>query len=562
MQRALSFLRRALIPPALCIAASAWYVSTVHAQLQFTEVMYSPTGELDRWEWVEVRNTSATAIDLDGWIFDDDDGVPISMAAVSNIKAANGNTVIPAGGVAVLYAGSDLDFTPSRFTNAWGPGINLIPVNALSELTDGEIIALWPDRASYDADNAGELRTFTQAAVLLNYTSGFPAAAPGRSIAWNGVGSFSNGANWVASEVGALQARTSSMTSLVSVPINGADRGNPGVVPAGVAPTGLRITEVMYAPASPEPGWEWIEVLNNTGATIDFGSQMYVLHDDDGADFTAPNLTSGVLPQGGVAVLFNAEANTLDNLRAAWGSGINFIPVTAWGNGFANTGDTVALWSSIDDYNLDAAGTDRTTAHAAAVVNYDVMAPWPTNNERASIFLKNLGLDSALGASWVRSGTDGDTLGSSTATPVLGTIVDHSGGDVGSPGKVGASTGELLGDYNEDGKVDAADYTVWRDRLGTGGNLPNDASPGSITIEDYNYWKSHFGATGGSGAQTAIAVPEPMHLWAWAFLVAIIARNRPNRSTWSGTCSDGRNYLRRHRAKSNWAGSFWRYDLT
>jgi hypothetical protein len=71
-----------------------------------------------------------------------------------------------------------------------------------------------------------------------------------------------------------------------------------------------------------------------------------------------------------------------------------------------------------------------------------------------------------------------------------------------------------LGDYNEDGKVDAADYTVWRDRLGTGGNLPNDASPGSITIEDYNYWKSHFGATGGSGALAEVVstVPEPISL--------------------------------------------------
>ena len=42
------------------------------AQLQFTEVMYEPGGDPIRWEWVEVRNTSAAAINLDGWIFDDE----------------------------------------------------------------------------------------------------------------------------------------------------------------------------------------------------------------------------------------------------------------------------------------------------------------------------------------------------------------------------------------------------------------------------------------------------------------------------------------------------------
>ena len=125
------------------------------AQLQFTEVMHSPIGDDNLWEWVEVRNTSTTSIDLDGWIFDDDDDVPVSTAAVSNIKAANGNSVIAAGGVAVLYAGSNLGFDPTRFTNAWGAGITLIPVNSLTSLTDADAIGLWPDRASYDADDFG-----------------------------------------------------------------------------------------------------------------------------------------------------------------------------------------------------------------------------------------------------------------------------------------------------------------------------------------------------------------------------------------------------------------------
>jgi hypothetical protein len=52
----------------------------------------------------------------------------------------------------------------------------------------------------------------------------------------------------------------------------------------------------------------------------------------------------------------------------------------------------------------------------------------------------------------------------------------------------------LLGDYNENGVVDAADYTVWRDTLTAGGTeLPNDPTPGTVDESDFLYWRSHFG---------------------------------------------------------------------
>jgi len=65
----------------------------------------------------------------------------------------------------------------------------------------------------------------------------------------------------------------------------------------------------------------------------------------------------------------------------------------------------------------------------------------------------------------------------------------------------------LLGDYNEDGVVDAADYVVWRDNLGSAASLPNDLTPG-VTAEDYGVWKAHFGETAAVAA-SAIGVPEP-----------------------------------------------------
>ena len=84
--------------------------------------------------------------------------------------------------------------------------------------------------------------------------------------------------------------------------------------------------------------------------------------------------------------------------------------------------------------------------------------------------------------------------------------------------QVKAVVSMLGGDYNGDGMVNAADYTVWRDTLGaTGTGLAADGD-GSGTIDqgDYDIWKDNFGAIigGGSGSASAplASVPEPATL--------------------------------------------------
>jgi chondroitin AC lyase len=61
----------------------------------------------------------------------------------------------------------------------------------------------------------------------------------------------------------------------------------------------------------------------------------------------------------------------------------------------------------------------------------------------------------------------------------------------------------LSGDYNNDGKVDAADYIVWRKNPG-----------GVYTADDYNTWRANFGQSfsfsSGSGASANATVPEPL----------------------------------------------------
>lgn len=67
----------------------------------------------------------------------------------------------------------------------------------------------------------------------------------------------------------------------------------------------------------------------------------------------------------------------------------------------------------------------------------------------------------------------------------------------------------LAGDYNADGAVDAADYTVWRDREGAdAGSLINDTDGGVIGPAQYATWSAAFG----SSAAASFSVPEPCSL--------------------------------------------------
>jgi hypothetical protein len=77
---------------------------------------------------------------------------------------------------------------------------------------------------------------------------------------------------------------------------------------------------------------------------------------------------------------------------------------------------------------------------------------------------------------------------------------------------LGAAPG-TNGDYNNNGIVDAADYTLWRKNLAHNVTLPNDTTPGMVTAVDYTVWRTNFGngvAGSGSGflAMHDVA-PEP-----------------------------------------------------
>ena len=93
----------------------------------------------------------------------------------------------------------------------------------------------------------------------------------------------------------------------------------------------------------------------------------------------------------------------------------------------------------------------------------------------------------------------------------------------------------LDGDYNGDGVVDAADYTVWRDALGSpAGTLPNDPNVGmAISEAQYDTWRTNYGATA-AGTAHALAVPEPCAVLLIACAVPLIRRRvRRRREPWA-----------------------------
>jgi len=99
-------------------------------------------------------------------------------------------------------------------------------------------------------------------------------------------------------------------------------------------------------------------------------------------------------------------------------------------------------------------------------------------------------------------------------------------------------------DYNNNGRVDAADYVMWRKTLGntvTPGSGADGFVDGTINDLDYFWWRSHFGLTDGAapglGSElSAGAVPEPASpaVFVVAALLAVAPRGRRKLSAMNG----------------------------
>jgi endonuclease/exonuclease/phosphatase family metal-dependent hydrolase len=254
-------------------------------------------------------------------------------------------------------------------------------------------------------------------------------------------------------------------------------------------PPSIVITELMYSPNSDEdsPGvGEWIEVVNAGASAVDLGGWLF---DDEDATNWGAIPAGTILNSNQIAVFFDSDFTTAATFRADWNvpSGALVVGIS-WGN-LANspspTNEILQLFNTVSE--------------AMDVVNFDDTNPWPSAADGPSIYLKSLSLDNNSGANWARS-----VLGVGGAVSPTGSVFAAS--DIGSPGRF-----FLPGDYNLSGVVDAADYIVWRDTLGSNSDLRADGSGPSTGVPngvvdqfDYTFWRANFGAAGvpnsGSGA--------------------------------------------------------------
>ncbi len=88
----------------------------------------------------------------------------------------------------------------------------------------------------------------------------------------------------------------------------------------------------------------------------------------------------------------------------------------------------------------------------------------------------------------------------------------------------GGGGGGLAGDFNNNGTVDAADFTVWRDNLGAQDEstlMGNGDGSGVIDEGDYALWFGNFGNGSGSGSGSS-AVPEPAACLLLAFAGSLV----------------------------------------
>ena len=80
------------------------------------------------------------------------------------------------------------------------------------------------------------------------------------------------------------------------------------------------------------------------------------------------------------------------------------------------------------------------------------------------------------------------------------------------------------GDFNDDGAIDAADYTLWRNSLGQHvepGEGADGDYDGMVTILDYDVWKAGFGTSLAAvgGGSKSVPVPGPS---GWIHLTALL----------------------------------------
>ena len=175
------------------------------------------------------------------------------------------------------------------------------------------------------------------------------------------------------------------------------------------------------------------------------------------------------------------------------------VKTTPGGGAAEGADEVVLLWKVFDTPNVNAptlqtygfdsnpaAGVDKWTATAGAGL-VDVATGLALGDYSLEIFWRAIDFGPTGDFAYVSNGGTNYTATISVVSEPIG----------------------LVGDYNGNDVVDAADYTVWRDAFGSTVDLTADGDgSGEIDAGDYTEWVNHFGEF----LPLSVAVPEPTSL--------------------------------------------------
>jgi hypothetical protein len=263
--------------------------------------------------------------------------------------------------------------------------------------------------------------------------------------------------------------------------------------------------------------WMPIDPNNDPPISLEFNAQggpaatVTQIYEIDNVELVldiAPSLALVVDPTSGKARVRNVSGAdlTFDYYRI---ESTNGSLLTANFNG--TTG-----WSSLDDQGIDSIG-------AGTGESWDEVTAASSANRLVEQFL--------LGGTTLAAGQS-VSLGAPVNPAILNSQLNTLSFRLGGPDYDAEAFGSvifedlsgLLGDFNEDDKVDAADYVVWR-KNGTN-PLPNDNGLTTAAAR-FNLWRANFGNTPGSGASLDPGnVPEPCTGCLVALVIAAVVGQR------------------------------------